>query len=926
MLHTHIAFLRKFYISGMLSGVFLAILSTLAIFPVANSFSGAEAAAVISETTLAMTTSDIDLPITVTDIAGTFATSDPASFTVTTNNYSGYTLNVHAKTDDEDYSKLLNGEYVLNSISSAASDETGFNAGNWGFKPSKVNSAANNDYLPAPTYEGTTLDTTAVANNNANSYTIELGAKVSYAQVAGKYSNTFVLVALANPIAYSISYSANTEDASVQGIPGTQSDEITTTAVELSSNVPTRTNYTFTNWCLGTVTNIVGADSCDGTVYAPGDTYDINQTSANIVTLKAMWTTTTPKAILGANGNLNFVYDDLLYKTGSTYTDNLGSTTVSTVYSVPVASDSSNRPAWTGTNKDGRTDITSVNFTQGFYTFAPTSTSNWFFYDKNISSITNANYLNTSSVVNMSNMFEYAGYNATSWNVNLSALNTANVENMSRMFYYTGYNATTWSLGDLSSWITSRVTDMSYMFRSAGKNAQTWDIGNINAWTVSEVRDMNTMFAQAGYSDSSWSMDLSSWNVSKVTNMNYMFQDTGNLVGDYSLKLNNWSLTSLRTAQYMFHNAAYNVTNSITLELNNWVFPSGTDLQYMFNYFGNKATTSINLDLSSWNVSNVSNMGSMFYDFACDATSSVTLDLSGWTFNTNNVSGFLQYAALRSNNFTLDASNWTINTDRSLYNNMLYYMGYSAKNIDIDCSGWYLPNIPNLNSFFIRLGENSQNGSISLNLEGLNAPNATSANDMISYVGRLTNSVTINISNWSTPKLESTKSMFAYTAERVKNSLTVQGVSSFDTSNVKDMERMFQGVLMGETGTTAVLNLDLSSLKVSKVTNMSSMFYGSGEYLASWSVGDLSSWNVSSVENMSSMFSAAGRSATSWSVGNISSWVVSSVTNMSSMFSRAGQNASYTLDLSSWSVPLVTNYAGFNSGVETKITPPIWNQ
>ena len=43
------------------------------------------------------------------------------------------------------------------------------------------------------------------------------------------------------------------------------------------------------------------------------------------------------------------------------------------------------------------------------------------------------------------------------------------------------------------------------------------------------------------------------------------------------------------------------------------------------------------------------------------------------------------------------------------------------------------------------------------------------------------------------------------------------------------------------------------------------------------------------------------------------------------MFHNAGLKAgNWSLDLSSWSVPLVTTYTDFNKGVESKITVPTW--
>ena len=46
---------------------------------------------------------------------------------------------------------------------------------------------------------------------------------------------------------------------------------------------------------------------------------------------------------------------------------------------------------------------------------------------------------------------------------------------------------------------------------------------------------------------------------------------------------------------------------------------------------------------------------------------------------------------------------------------------------------------------------------------------------------------------------------------------------------------------------------------------------------------------------------------------------------MFEMFAGAAYNASnWSLNLSGWNVDKVTVYDGFNSGVESKLTAPIW--
>lgn len=75
------------------------------------------------------------------------------------------------------------------------------------------------------------------------------------------------------------------------------------------------------------------------------------------------------------------------------------------------------------------------------------------------------------------------------------------------MFGYAGYNITSFEL-DLSRWVTSSVTDMGSMFNSAGFNATTWSIGDISNWDTSKVTDMSVMFQHAGYSATTFSLDL----------------------------------------------------------------------------------------------------------------------------------------------------------------------------------------------------------------------------------------------------------------------------------------------------------------------------------------------------------------------------------------------------------------------------------
>ena len=163
-----------------------------------------------------------------------------------------------------------------------------------------------------------------------------------------------------------------------------------------------------------------------------------------------------------------------------------------------------------------------------------------------------------------------------------------------------------------------------------------------------------------------------------------------------------------------------------------------------------------------------------------------------------------------------------------------------------------------------------------------------------------------------------------------------QDISSWDTSNVTNMQDLFWGVtnFNQDIGTWDVSNVtnmmrifdraykfnqDISGWDVSSVTNMKLMFYDARKFnqdIGAWDVSsvtnmeqmfvsvdvfnqDIGSWDVSSVTNMNQMFSGANRFNQ-----DIGSWDVSSVTIMRYMFNSA---SAFNQEIGSWDVSSVTN-------------------
>ena len=132
-------------------------------------------------------------------------------------------------------------------------------------------------------------------------------------------------------------------------------------------------------------------------------------------------------------------------------------------------------------------------------------------------------------------------------------------------------------------------------------------------------------------------------------------------------------------------------------------------------------------------------------------------------------------------------------------------------------------------------------------------------------------------------------SMFDGTGSNAMTSLNLG--DKFDTSNVTNMEHMFR-----HTGSKAMTSLDLGDkFDTSNVTNMDGMFVGTG-YTAMTSLDLGDKFDTRNVTDMSSMFSDTGYKAmTNLNLGD--KFDTSNVTDMSIMFSRTGYTAMTSLNL-----------------------------
>ena len=186
----------------------------------------------------------------------------------------------------------------------------------------------------------------------------------------------------------------------------------------------------------------------------------------------------------------------------------------------------------------------------------------------------------------------------------------------------------------------------------------------------------------------------------------------------------------------------------------------------------------------------------------------------------------------------------------------------------------------------------------------------------------------INISSWDTSNVTNMEDMFQ------ANSEFNQDISSWDTSSVTNMHGMFES--------NSAFNQDISSWDTSSVTDMSNMFRSNSAFNQ-----DISSWDTSNVTNMQSMFtnSTFNSNLLGWvlasNVSNMfsgnssfnnssaSSWDTSSVTDMHGMFES---NSAFNQDISSWDTSSVTDMSNmfrynsaFNQDIGNWVTSSVTN-
>lgn len=318
------------------------------------------------------------------------------------------------------------------------------------------------------------------------------------------------------------------------------------------------------------------------------------------------------------SSTLYFTYSGNSYAAGGSFTPE-GSTTPQRItavwYDKEVTHTGDSRyssyvsPKWLSTIiPDDDHTLLHVVFEPSFANVAVTTTRYWFSSLSDLQDITGMEYLNTSLVTDMQNMFSFC---SSLTSLDLSHLNTDNVTNMSGMF--SGCSAL--QTLDVSGFNTEHVTNMASMFGCYALT--TLDLSNFD---TRNVTDMGYMFDGCR---NLTTVNLSSFTTDNVTTMAYMFADCTALT---ALNLSTFNTAKVTTMFNMFRGC------SLLQNLDLSGFETGlvTDMREMFR----DCSSLQSLDLSDFNTSNVLSMDFMF--LGCQNLQQ--LDLS--SFNTAKVTSF----------------------------------------------------------------------------------------------------------------------------------------------------------------------------------------------------------------------------------------------------------------------------------------------
>ena len=376
------------------------------------------------------------------------------------------------------------------------------------------------------------------------------------------------------------------------------------------------------------------------------------------------------------------------------------------------------------------------------------------------------------------------------------------------------------------------------------------------------------------------------------------------------------------------------------LDLTGWSTGNVTNMARMF-----RDTYRLNdiFGLTSWNTSHVTdthamfhNMGSYVYPAGSYATTYHTslwtndhmisrISISGW-----NMSSVLDMNYMFANSIVPIPISWS--TSRVVNMNGIFKGAITLKSaygstiygVSIPTFNWGTGSVTNMTEMFADNGYSfnmsgldtisvtNMTGMFSNNsglIDGINSWDVSNVTNMSNMFRHASLSQNVNLSNWITSNVTNFSGMFSDTGNEYDRSNIPRGVEHFDISSVRTdgLVSMFANAKYNGSS-NYVFDFSGWAQYISRVTTLEGIFQGldNSSQLITGTITGFNNWDVSNVTNTSKMFK---NTCMATSI-NLSSWDMSSVTNTSNMFEG-------TLEADKITLPTTFDYRTIGTTITT---------
>ena len=453
-------------------------------------------------------------------------TEIPFTFTVNTNNRTGYTATLSAETEN---TALANtGSTAGAKIDSISTDLSLNNLPNntWGYK---FGTSTNYAPIPALSTPAQIIQTAGKTNGNESNQ-LSIGMKLADNLESGNYTNKLILSFVSNPY---------------------ERRAVMTTGKDFNRKVDSIVTSLSNDDGWGnkeSVNHILRSTAAFNDI--PASAIDVESDEISDYPIKIWYDTASKTVFYWTESNKIFLNKDSRYTfRGFTKTED-----------IDISNFDSSEVEDMAYFFYKMNSLQSLNL-NSFNTNKTTDMTGMFAYVNSLKKLDLTNF-NASKVTNMSAMFHSM---SNLDELKISSFNTENVTNMNGMFY----GASKLASLELSNFDTSNVTDMGRMF-SGMSSIQQLDLSHFNTASVTAMNDMfslMTSLTQINFG--------ANFNTSNVTDMTGMFYQSTSLV---NLDLSHFNTRKVKTMNSMFSQ----MSGLTILDISNFETPSLEDAGSMF--------------------------------------------------------------------------------------------------------------------------------------------------------------------------------------------------------------------------------------------------------------------------------------------------------------------------------------------------------